>query len=89
VAPLGRGRQRRGEDEDDNAHAATDSQSATKSRVQRLFVAANQQVRRCKEVSFRQIACPAARQKLFGASCRPVVSLRFSSFLGVFRAFCL
>ena len=74
---------------DDNAQAATDSQSATESHVQGFFVAANQQMRRCKEVPFRQMACPAARPRSFGPSCRPVVSLRFSSFLVVSRAFCL
>jgi len=87
VAPLGGGAQRRGEEEDDNAQAATDSQSATESHVQGFFVAANQQVRRCKQVPFRLMACPAARPRSFKPSCRPVISLRFSSFLVVSRRF--
>jgi len=89
VAQLGGGGQRRGKDEDDNAPAATDSQSVTESHVQGFSVAANQQVRRCKEVPFRQMACPAARPRSMGPSFPPVVSLRFSSFLVVSRAFCL
>jgi len=89
VLQLGRMGQRRGEDEDDISQAATGSQSATKSHVQRFFVAANQQVRRCKDVLFRQMACPAARKRSFGPSRRPVVSFRFSSFFLVSRAFCL
>ena len=87
MAPLGGGAQRRGEEEDDNAQAATDSQSATESHVQGFFVAANQQVRRCKQVPFRLMACPAARPRSFKPSCRPVISLRFSSFLVVSRLF--
>jgi len=89
VAPLWRGGQRRGEEEDDNTQAATDSRSATESHVQGFCVAANQHVRRCKEVPFREMACPAARPTWFGPSCRPVVSLRFSSLLVASRAFCL
>ena len=89
MAPLcGRG-QRCGEEEDDNTQAATDSRSATESHVQGFFAAANQHVRRCKEVPFREIACPAARRTWFAPSCRPVVSLRFSSLLVASRALCL
>ena len=89
MAPFGAGGQRRCKDEDDHAQAATDSQSATESLVQAFCVAANKQVRRCKEVPFRQMTGPAARPRLFEYSRPPVVSLRFSSFLVVSRAFCL
>jgi len=89
VAPLGGGGLRRGEDEEDNVQAATDSQSAIESHAEGIFVAAKQQVRRCKEFPFRQMACPAARPRSCGPSCRFVVSLRILSFLVVSRAFCL
>jgi len=89
VAPRGVGGQRRGEDEGHNAQAATGSQSATESRIQGSFVAAKQKVRRCKDVPFRQTACPEALPRSLRPSCRPVISFRFSSFLVVSRDFCL
>jgi len=50
--------QGRGEGEDNNTREATDSQSALEFDVQGSRVSANQQVRNCNQVSFRQTACP-------------------------------
>jgi len=52
--------------------AATDSQSAIEFVVQGSCVAANQQMRNCKQVSFRWSACPAAR---LGLLCEPWCAL--------------
>jgi len=74
--------------------AAMDSQSAIEIVVQGSCVAVNQQMRNCKQVSFRLSACRAARPRSLGPPLQsrrfpsfPVVSRRFSSFLVVSRAF--
>ena len=83
------GGQGRGEDEDNNTRKATDNQSAIEFDVRESSVSANQQVPNGKQVSFGQTACPMTRLRSFGPPQRtrrfpsfPVVSPRFSSFLG-------
>jgi len=69
--------------------AATDSQSAIEFVVQGSCVAANQQMRNCKQVSFtsdgRRVQRPD--QGRSGPHCSPVVSARFPPFLVVSRRF--
>jgi len=83
------GGQGRGEDDDNDTREATDGQSAIEFAVRGSSVSANQQVRKCKQVSFGQTACPVARPRSFRPPLQthrfpsfPVVSPRFSSFLG-------
>jgi len=84
VAPLGGGGQQRGEDEDDNARAATDSQSATELNVQGSCVPANQQVWSCKEGPLPTVGVCCGPTQVIRA---PSQSRRFPSFLVVSRRF--
>ena len=88
------GGQGRGEDEDNNTRAATNSQSAIQFYARGCSVAANQHVRTCKPVSFGQRTCPVARPNSLGPpaqTCRfpsfPIVSRHFLSHLIVSQAF--
>ena len=64
-------------DEDDGTPVKMHSQSAIEVLVQGSGIAANQQMRNCNNVSFRQTACSEARPRSLGP---PLHSRRFPSF---------